>query len=296
MRFSKWARVGGAVIIGAVGIGYWASQGPEIAPRNLQGLTGDVNRGAYVARLSGCIACHTGAKTQRGVLAGGAAIATPFGAFYAPNITPHEGDGVGGWTLNQFARALDGESPEGEHYFPAFPYAFYTRLTDQDVVDLWAAVNSVPSVEGGPPVHDVGFPFSFRPLIGIWKRLYYEPGRLDGSFEEDDVMRRGRYLVEGPGHCAACHTPRNFMGGRMQSAKLSGGAGPGGEKVPGIDGAALAAAGWSETDLRYALRSGLTPSGDVLGGSMAEVVRDGTRFWSDEDLEATAKYLLSLGR
>ncbi len=291
MRFPKWARVGGAVIIGAVGLGVWASKGPEIVLRNLQGLTGDVNRGAYVARLAGCIGCHTDPKMQRGVLAGGAPIATPFGDFYAPNITPHDDDGVGDWTLEEFARALDGESPSGEHYYPAFPYPFYTRLSDQDVVDLWAAVNSVPPVAGRPPDHDVSFPLSVRPLVGIWKRLYHESGRLASLPEQSELFSRGRYLVEGPGHCAACHTPRNLLGGRQDGDHFQGGSGPGGERVPAITRSALEAENWKRSDVVYALRSGLTPSGDVLGGSMAEVVRDGTRFWSDKDLNAVAEYL-----
>lgn len=287
-----WVVLAVAILLGG-GAFTWATEGPTIATRDLSKLTGNVTRGAYVARLSGCIACHTDAKGRGAVLAGGAEIATEFGSFYAPNITPHMEDGIGRWTLDDFSRALtQGRSPDGTHYFPAFPYPFYSRLSDQDVADLWAAVRSVPAVAGGPPPHSLHPPFRWQRPVGIWKRLYLDPEMPPSTAERSEKWRRGQYLAEAAGHCGACHTPRNPLGGRDLDRKFEGGIGSGDEKVPAITSEALKREGWTSEDLRYAFRSGLTPSGDSLGGSMSEVIREGTRYWNDQDIEALVVYLM----
>jgi mono/diheme cytochrome c family protein len=292
-RFS-WIVAGVAILLSGGFGAAWLVQGPNVPERDFANLTGDVNRGAYVARLSGCIACHTHPKGGTGVLAGGAAIETEFGTFFAPNITPHAIDGIGSWTLADFSRSLTaGTNPKGDHYFPAFPYTFYAKLTDQDVADLWAAVRSVPPVEGGPPPHDLKFPFGWRGAVGAWKRLFAETGQIDVLTDKSDAWNRGRYLAEAAAHCGACHTPRNLLGGRDPARKYQGGVGPGDEQIPAITPTALTRAKWDKDALRYALRSGITPSGDVFGGSMAEVVRDGTRFWSDADIEAIVEYVMA---
>lgn len=279
--------------LAGAGLAIWLMAGPAVPERDLSGLTGDVDRGVYVARLAGCIGCHTNAKAGGAPLAGGAEIATDFGRFYASNITPHPEDGIGRWSLADFARALTaGQSPDGEHFFPAFPYTFYTRMSDQDIVDLWAAVRSVPPVEGGPPEHGLRFPFGFHQGVGVWKRAFFEPGRLEEVAGKSQSWNRGRYLARGPGHCGACHTPRNALGARQTDRRYAGGAGPDDKKIPAITPAALAAEGWTRDDLIFALRSGVMPDGDVFGGSMAEVVRESTRFWSDEDLAALVDYIL----
>ena len=290
----RWFAAGVAILMVCGVTTAWRFRGPGVPERDFANLTGDVDRGAYVARLSGCIACHTGTKGGKGVLAGGAEIETEFGSFFAPNITPHATDGIGSWTLADFSRALTaGESPDGEHYFPVFPYTFYRKLTDQDVVDLWAAVRSVPPVEGGPPPHDLKFPFGWREAVGAWKRLFLERGLIEPVADRTDAWNRGRYLAEAAAHCGACHTPRTWLGGRDLGRKYQGGNGPGGEKIPPITPTALSQAKWDADGLRYALRTGLTQSGDVFGESMAEVVRDGTRFWSDADIDAIVTYLMA---
>ncbi|MCR9073986.1 MAG: cytochrome c [Alphaproteobacteria bacterium] len=292
MALRTLAICGAAVVIGGAAFA-WLTEGPDVAVRDLSGLSGDVNRGAYVARLSGCIACHTDAKNGGAVLAGGPEIATEFGSFYAPNITPHPEDGIGRWTLNDFSLALTaGRSPAGEHYFPALPYPFYTRLSDQDVVDLWAAVQSVPAVADGPPAHGLRFPFGWHRPVGFWKRLYLDPDPLPPVDGKSETWQRGRYLAEAAAHCGACHTPRTLIGGRDLDRKFEGGVGPGDEKIPPITPDALEREGWTADELRYALRTGLTPSGDSLGGSMAEVIREGTRYWSDADIAALVEYLM----
>ena len=283
---------GAAVLLVGGALAAAVSGASDAPPRDFSGVIGDVDRGAYVARLSGCIACHTDAKNGRQLLAGGPDIKTDFGVFRAPNITPHPEDGIGRWTLADFSRAVtDGRDPDGQHYYPAFPYAFYTRLSDQDVADLWAAVRSVPTVAGGPPPSDLGFPFSIREGLAVWKGLFFRPGELSSDGAKSDAWNRGRYLAEGPAHCGACHTPRNLLGGRDPDRPHEGGVGPGGEKIPPISASALREEGWTPADLAFALRTGVKPDGDVLGGSMAEVVRDSTRWWSDADLAALATYL-----
>lgn len=266
---------------------------PAPSSRELAQLEGDVNRGAYVARLSGCIGCHTDAKSGGAVLGGGAAIKTPFGTFFAPNITPHDVDGIGQWSLEDFATSLTaGVSPSGQHYFPAFPYPFYTHLSDQDLVDLWAAVRSVPPAAGKPPPHDLPFPYNLREAVGIWKLLNFRPPDVVGEPAAAGPTDRGRYIVDGPAHCGSCHTPRDILGGRDLGLKFQGGESAGGEKAPAITAVALSAAGWTADDLAYALGTGIKPDGDVFGGSMAEVIRDGSQFWSDSDRGAVANYLL----
>lgn len=284
---------GAAVLAGGGLLAFWTLTGPGVPDRNLDGLTGSVERGAYVARLSGCIACHTNAKAGGQVLAGGAGIETPFGTFHAPNITPHPKDGIGQWTLKQFSRAMTaGVGPDGRHYFPSFPYPFYTKLSDQEIADLWAAVRSVPPMPGAAPDHDLAFPFGFRAGADLWKRLFLDPAPLEPDPGRSDVWNRGRYLAEGPAHCGACHTPRNLLGGRNTGQRFAGGKASGNETVPAITAAALGARGWTVDDLSYALQTGIMPDGDVFGGSMAEVVRDGTRFWTPDDRTAIATYLM----
>lgn len=284
---------GVVVLLGSATIAASVVMAPKSVERELTDLTADVNRGAYVARLAGCIACHTDSKSGGAVLAGGAEIKTDFGSFYAPNITPHPDEGIGRWTIGDFERALtEGESPDGRHYFPSFPYTFYTRLTAQDIVDLWAAVRSVPPVATSAPEHDLHFPFGFHQGVAVWKAMYFDAGDLEPVGGKSDAWNRGRYLARGPAHCGACHTPRNLLGARETAQRYEGGIGPGGEKIPAITPGALSSEGWAQEDLVYALRTGIMPDGDVFGGSMVEVIRDGTRFWSDADLSALAEYLM----
>lgn len=285
MRRTGWIAAAVALAVAAGGAGTWLIAGPAAPPRDLAGLVGDVNRGAYVARLAGCIPCHTDAQAGGAVLAGGAPLKTAFGTFYGPNITPHERDGIGAWTLEQFAAALtEGRAPDGSHYYPSFPYPFYTRLSDQDITDLWAAVRSVPAVAGRAPAHDLAFPYRVRAGLGAWKRLYLDPEPAP------DAWPRGRYLAE-VAHCGACHTPRTALGGRDADQRFAGAPTPGGGTAPAITGAALREAGWTAKDLAYSLASGVKPDGDVYGGAMARVVHGGTQFWSATDRDALAVYL-----
>jgi mono/diheme cytochrome c family protein len=261
-----------------------------------QRAKGDVQRGAYVARLAGCITCHSDPKKgDAGFLAGGAPIKTPFGTFHPPNVTPHPEDGIGGWTFENFRTALKkGEAPDGSHYYPVFPYDSYANMTERDIADLWAAWQTVPPVAGTASDHDIDFPYNVRVLMEPWKALFLDEG-TDFTEAADNAVTRGAYIVNGPGHCAACHTPRNALGApdrgdAYQGASLE----PTGEKVPAITGTALKKRGWMPRSLAFGLRTGLTPNGDSLGGTMGEVVRHSTAWLTDSDRAAIAAYLFSL--
>ena len=286
-----------AAAVGACGLGAAAYlfSGADVVARDLSGLEGDPNRGAYIIRLAGCVACHTDTKNGGAFLAGGAPIKTPFGAFRAPNITPQPQSGIGQWTLRQFSDALTaGRGPEGWPYFPVFPYTSYTRMHDQDIVDLWAFLRTVPPVDNRAPDSDIRFPFGFRPLIFAWQTLFFEPGPFRPIPHRSKLWNRGAYVVTGPGHCVECHTPRNALGGLDRNRLLSGAsAGPDGEKAPAITRDSKSFAKWSSGDLFFALRFGLKPDGDSFSGSMGEVVRDGTAYLSDADLQAITDYLFS---
>jgi mono/diheme cytochrome c family protein len=259
--------------------------------------SGDPARGEYVLRLGGCVTCHTDEKNRGAFLAGGRALGSPYGTFYTSNITPDPATGIGGWSTADFVRAMtEGVSPDGHPYFPAFPYTSYTKMRLDDLVDLKAYLDTVEPVANPVPDHDLRFPFGFRPMLRGWQLLFFEKGTFQPDPARSDTWNRGAYIVNGPGHCAECHTPRNALGGRQDDRFLAGTRdGPDGKPVPNItphpeDGIG----GWSKTDLTFALKTSILPDGDVLGGAMAEVVDDATSHWTDQDREAVAEYLLSL--
>ncbi|MCZ4271499.1 c-type cytochrome [Maritalea porphyrae] len=263
-------------------------------PVEMSTLQGDAGRGAYLARMSGCIACHTNTEKGGAPLAGGLELKTDFGTFYSPNLTTSVEFGMGSWSIEMFAKAVrQGVSPQGEPYYPAFPYPFYAKLTDQDMADLWAAFKTVPAVEEPSKAHGMPFPFSFRPGLKLWRQAYLDFSEFEKDPNKSEAWNRGKYIVEGPAHCGACHTPRNFAGARQVEQKLHGADKlPDGGKSPAINSAALREKGWSINSLAYALKTGVKNDGDVFGGSMVEVVRDGTSFLSANDREAIATYLL----
>lgn len=255
---------------------------------------GDTQRGAYLARASGCVACHTNTTAEGFALAGGAALDTPFGTFVPPNITPHVEAGIGKWTIQDFARAIrQGISPEGDPYYPVFTYSFYSGFTDQDIADLWEAFRTVPAVAEAAPPHDLGFPFSFRSGLKLWRAAYIDTPDTAGLMGTSSLWNCGRVLVESAAHCAACHTGRTIAGGLDEDARFAGNDNlPGGSKAPSILAADLLGRGWTIANLAYALQTGLLPNGDAFGGSMAEVVAEGTSFLTDADRMAIATYLL----
>ncbi|WP_439117810.1 c-type cytochrome [Nereida ignava] len=292
MRLIVRAILGGGAL-GILAIGVLMAWPIKQVPESIS-MTGDVARGAYLARTAGCIACHTNTEEGGRPLAGGAGLVTDFGTFYPPNLTSDPDVGIGSWTVEDFAVALrQGISPDGEPYYPAFSYAFYADLTDQDIADLWAAFETVPAVTEAAPANVVSFPFNQRWGLKLWRAAYlYDPPTEPVEGQSDD-WNRGRELVNGVEHCAACHTPRNLVGGRDLAQRFTGNpALPGGSSAPSIQASDLREGDWTISNLAYALRTGVTPSGDAFGGSMAEVVQQNSKFLTPEDLNAIATYLI----
>ncbi|MBB3710757.1 mono/diheme cytochrome c family protein [Limimaricola variabilis] len=256
-------------------------------------LDGDARRGAYLARAAGCVACHTDTAAQGPAMAGGAPLDTPFGSFVPPNITPDFTHGIGGWSKYDLARALrEGISPEGQPYYPAFPFEFYAGFSDQDIADLWAALATVPPVAETRGENDMRFPFSMRSGLKLWRATALLEAESAPVLGRSDDWNRGRELVEGAAHCGACHTGRGLLGGLDADSFGGNDDLPGGSAAPSIRAADLKEDGWTASALAYALETGITPSGDVFGGSMAEVVEQGTSFLDEADRRAIATYLL----
>ena len=255
---------------------------------------GDAEAGRIVFNVGGCESCHaTPDQPDPLRLGGGLELKTPFGSFYPPNISSDPNDGIGGWKVVDLADALmSGVSPRGQHYYPALPYTSYQRMSLTDVRNLMAFLRTLPAVQGRPPAHKLAFPFSVRRGVGFWKLLYLDEAKLAADPGKSAEWNLGRYLVEGPGHCAECHSPRDVFGGIIASRRFSGGPAPDGKgKAPNITGAGLAK--WTKADIAEALASGLTPDGDSLGGAMAGVVRNTAQLPADYR-EAMAEYLKSL--
>lgn len=282
-----------ALALAGVGVGTIAVM-PIDAVETTTFPDGDASRGAYLARMSGCIACHSNAEDNGAPLAGGLALKTDFGTFYSPNLTTDQQFGIGSWTVADFAKAVrKGVRPSGDSYYPAFPYPFYSKFSDQDIADLWAAFKTVPPVAEPSRKQDMVFPFNFRSGLKLWRAVFLDTTPFAPNEAKDAVWNRGKFIVEGPAHCGACHTPRNFAGARQAELELHGADGlPDGGEAPPIVSAKLLENGWTIKNLKYALKTGVLPDGDAFGGSMGEVVRDGTSFLSDEDLTAIATFLL----
>ena len=258
---------------------------------------GAIARGRYLFDAGGCAGCHTDTAGKGPLLAGGRALKTPFGVFYSPNITADPEHGIGGWTEDDFVRAMrQGLAPDGTPYFPVFPYPSYTGITDDDLRDLRAYILSLAPVAKPNRTHQVKAPFGWRFLLYGWRWLYFEPGPLRPDAERDKAWNRGAYLVEALAHCAQCHTPRNALGALDPERPFAGTAeGPDGDLVPNITPDRETGIGrWSDDDLDSLFRMGMTPEGDFVGGSMTEVVENTTGRLSESDLRAVIAYLRGL--
>lgn len=299
----RGASLAGVVVaLAAVGFGaFWALTMPaRVDAAAIESLgEGDPTRGERIFWAAGCSSCHARPGAQGDAqleLAGGAELKTAFGTFVAPNVSQDPNDGIGRWTAVDLANAmLHGVSPKGQHLYPAFPYTSYARMDPADIVDLHAYLKTLPAVAGRAPDHKLGFPFSMRRGLGLWKLLYLSPDPVIAFPEGTDAkVLAGRYLVEGPGHCGECHTPRDFAGGVDRSKWLAGAVAAEGEgKVPNITDGEGGIGDWSESDIAYFLESGFTPDFDSVGGTMTEVQRNMARL-RPEDREAIAAYLKTI--
>ncbi len=266
-------RVGLTIVVALAAAGWVATAPQPLGADEVARRPGDAARGERIFHVGGCASCHA-AKGAKGAdrirLGGGAALVTQFGTFQPPNISPGP-DGIGGWSLADFDNAMRrGISPDGRHYYPAFPYTSYARMTAADVADLHAYLKTLPAVAGKTPENQVGFPFSIRRGIGLWKRFYLASAPVAAlPATASPAARAGQYLVEGPGHCGECHTPRTPFGGTDRTRWLAGAPDPEGKgKVPGLTTATLE---WSAGDIAEYLKTGFTPDYDSVGGSMVEV-------------------------
>lgn len=265
---------------------------PEPVALNL--LSEQEKRGAYLARLGNCAGCHT--STPGKPFAGGRAIETPFGKIYSTNLTPHPETGLGKWTADEFYRAMhSGISKNGDYLYPAFPYTEYTKMSRAEVNDLFAYLKRLPAVAGHTPPPDLSFPFNQRPLLAVWRALYFKEGEYSANSKESAEWNRGSYLVNGPGHCAACHTPRNALGGFKGKINLSG------ANIPGLNWFAPALNGhtthgmgkWTENEIAQYLQTGANQYAAAYG-PMSEVIAHSLQFATPQDTQAIAVYLKSL--
>ncbi len=278
---------------------WWITRPQTLDPAMLAALpAGDATKGEIVFWQAGCASCHAapGAKDgERLKLAGGVTLKSPFGDFHTPNISMDAADGIGSWDFPAFANAMQrGVSPEGEHYYPAFPYGSYARMEISDIADLFAFMKTLPAVAGVQPDHELPFPFNIRRSLGGWKFLFFEPSPAVDLAGASDAVKRGQYLVEGPGHCGECHTPRNLLGGPKLGQWLAGAPNPEGKGIiPNITGGEGGIEKWSEKEIASVLADGITPDFDSLGGTMTQVVLNWSHV-SEEDRAAVAAYLKAI--
>jgi mono/diheme cytochrome c family protein len=288
------------VVVGAVAAlialaALWILSIPTTVPASTLGpRTPDLANGKEMFYAGGCASCHAVPKQEdKTRLGGGLALRSPFGTFYVPNISSDRTDGIGAWSEAQFITAMvKGTSPAGEHLFPAFPYTSYQRMTFDDLRDLFAYLKTLPAVTGKVRDHGVPFPFNIRRAVGLWKLLFLDGKPFVPDQSQSAQWNRGAYLVNGPGHCAECHSPRNILGAIKSGRRFTGGPSPDGQGgVPNITQQKLK--DWSVKDFAETLTTGMTPDSDFVGGNMAEVVRS-TAQLSAADREAMATYIKSL--
>ena len=299
---SPWLRGVLLLLLVATLAGWWLTRASGSTAEDLPAHVGDVAAGERVFWAGGCASCHAspvGGKRARGqdklLLGGGLELDTPYGLFRVPNISPHEQDGIGAWSTLDFVNAMrHGVSPDGRHYYPSFPYTSYARMALEDLIDLEAYLGTLPAVDGRVADHELGFPWSVRRGLGLWKRLYLDDAPVVDVDESNQELVLGRELVEGAGHCGECHTPRNRFGAMLGERWLGGAPDPEGKgRIPNITPGSKNLAGWSARDLEYYFESGFTPEFDTVGGSMV-AVQENLAMLSAADRAAMAAYLKAI--
>jgi nicotinate dehydrogenase subunit B len=281
-----------ALIAAAIGIATavlpWRSIAPVARPDASVFSEATIARGRQLAALGDCAVCHTSANGA--LSAGGRAIETPFGTIYSTNITPDPETGIGAWSYPAFERAMrEGIHRDGRQLYPAFPYTHFAKATDADLQALYAFLMAQAPVRAENPKNALAFPFNLRPLLAGWNALFHQPGVFEADATKSALWNRGAYLVEGLGHCGACHSPRNALGAEKASAYLAGGFSEGWEAPP-LTSLSHAPIPWSEDELFAYLRTGESRFHGVAAGPMAPVVKELAEL-PDEDIRAMAVYL-----
>lgn len=267
---------------------------PLPASETLQTTPALVARGEYLARVGNCMACHT--KQGGAPFAGGRGIETPFGVVHSPNLTPDKSQGIGAWTSAEFWRAMHhGRSKDGRLLYPAFPYPNYTQISREDSDALFAYLQSVPAAADANRAHALRFPYNTQAALGVWRALFFAPATPKPDPTQTAEYNRGAYLVNGLGHCTACHTPRNALGATTDAKAFTGGLIPVQNwYAPALNAAKEAGVKeWRTEDVVALLTTGVAPHGSVLG-PMAEVVFRSTQYLTDADARAMAIYLQAL--
>jgi mono/diheme cytochrome c family protein len=263
-----------------------------IAPR-----VADLKNGETLFNIGGCASCHAAdAKNTPLVLGGGHELKTAFGTFVVPNISSDAKAGIGAWSEAEFLTAMiNGVGRNGEHLYPAFPYTSYQRMRINDVRDLFMYLKTLPAVAESAGPHKLGFPFNIRRTLGIWKLLFLDGKPFEANAAQSAAFNRGAYLVEGPGHCAECHSKRNPLGGITADGRMAGGPNPEGKGfIPNISQHPRDGLGdWSVKDFEYLLKAGGIPAGGTVADEMEDVVGNTSKL-SDDDRRAMAEYLKSL--
>ena len=263
---------------------------PGAPPDAVDAVSADpVAHGRYLAVTGDCAACHT--RVGGAPYAGGRGINTPFGAIFSSNITPDPATGIGAWSADDFYRAIHkGVGHGGKRLYPAFPYPYFTHITRADSDDLFAYLRTVPAVADTPPPNKLPFPLNIRFLMRIWNALFFKPGAFAAEPARSAEWNRGAYLVQGPGHCGACHTPKNFLAADKAGRALQGGKLDNWTAVNLTGDVRDGLGGWSKADIVEYLRTGRNARTSASGG-MTEVVYRSTSRMSDADLAAMATYL-----
>ncbi|MEG0448050.1 MAG: c-type cytochrome, partial [Comamonas sp.] len=296
MNTFKKIVVGGAalvVVLAAAGLAL-THQG-EIAPQasipTAEFSPQQIAKGKLLAAMGDCAVCHTAPNGKTN--AGGLAMPSPFGTIYTSNITPDVQTGIGGWSYEAFERAMrHGVDREGNYLYPAFPYTAFSRVTDEDMQSLYAYLMSEPAVEYAPPKTALNFPYNVRRGIAAWNWLYLKPGVVKDDEKQPPEWNRGAYLVEGLGHCSACHTPRNGLAAEKTGEfHLTGGSAEGWD-APALNAKSPSPLPWTHDDLVTYMKTGFSERHGVAAGPMAPVAH-GLSQQSPEDLNAIATYLMS---
>ena len=286
--FATAAALCAAAIGVATAVLPWRAIAPIARPDASAYSQATIARGRELAALGDCAVCHTQASGTRN--AGGRAIETPFGTIYSTNITPDPETGIGNWSYPAFERAMrEGIHRDGRHLYPAFPYPHFARATDADLQALYAYLMAQAPVRADNPKPALAFPFNWRPLMAGWNALFHRPNVFEADATQSAIWNRGAYLVEGLGHCGACHSPRNALGAEKPGAYLAGGFAEGWEAPP-LTSLSQAPIPWSEDELFTYLRSGESRFHGVAAGPMAPVVKE-LALLPDRDIRAIAVYL-----
>jgi len=261
----------------------------KLAPARAEPSPDTIARGKALTEAGDCASCHTADPSKP--FAGGTRIETPFGGIYSANLTPDLNTGIGRWTDEAFIRAMRfGETPYGSYYYPAFPYPHFTKITRNDVLAIRAYLGTLAPVANTPPAPDLRWPLNYRVLMRVWNYAFFRPGIFQPDQNKSAEWNRGAYLVEGLGHCGACHTPKNFLGAERQKRRFAGSM-VDGWFAPRLDNAARSGLkSWSVDDISEYLLSGRNQYSHA-DGPMAQVVLNSTSHMSEADAKAIAVYL-----